>query len=73
MAIWLVYQLPNAPPETLSLLLDMVLGWALEYLNLIVLSDFSFHADDATSSQAADLVPSMADWFHVSQIISACD
>lgn len=58
--IWLVYQPPNVPPETLSLLLYAVLGWPMKYPKLLVPGNFSVHAGDATFSQAADLVASMA-------------
>lgn len=57
--IWLVYCLPYVPPETLLLLLYVVSGWALEYLNLIVRGDFNIHADDSASSQAVNLMSSM--------------
>lgn len=43
----------------LSGLLEPVSGWALEYPRLIVLGDFSVHANDATTTQAIDLVSSM--------------
>lgn len=65
-----MYQPPNALPETLLLLLDVVAGWAFEYLKLIVLGDFHVHANDATSSQAVDLVSSIAE-LRLSQIVSA--
>ncbi|XP_077774334.1 uncharacterized protein LOC144325324 [Podarcis muralis] len=41
-------------------LLEVVAGWALEFPNLLVLGDFKVHADAAPSSQALDLVTSMA-------------
>uniref|UniRef100_A0A670I2H7 Reverse transcriptase domain-containing protein n=1 Tax=Podarcis muralis TaxID=64176 RepID=A0A670I2H7_PODMU len=60
LAVWLVYQPPSAPAATLSGLLEAVAGWALEFPNLLVLGDFNFHADATPSSQALDLVSSMA-------------
>ncbi|XP_015279890.1 PREDICTED: SCAN domain-containing protein 1-like [Gekko japonicus] len=56
LAFWLVYRLPNMPPNSLSSLVGAVLGWALKYPRLIVLGDFSVHADDAASVPAMDLV-----------------
>ena len=60
LAVWLVYRPPSAPAATLSDLLEVVAGWALESPNLLVLGGFNVHADDTPSSQALDLVTSMA-------------
>lgn len=60
LTIWLVYQLPSTPADTLSGLLEAVATCALEYPRVLVLRDFSVHADRATSVQATDLVSSMA-------------
>ncbi|XP_077778804.1 uncharacterized protein LOC144326222 [Podarcis muralis] len=60
LAVWLVYRPPSAPAATLSDLLEVAAGWALEFLNLLVLGDFNVHADAAPSSQALNVVTSMA-------------
>lgn len=39
--------------------MDAVSGWMLEYSRLLVLDDFSVHADDASSTLSVDLVSSM--------------
>ncbi|XP_077782882.1 uncharacterized protein LOC144327417 [Podarcis muralis] len=60
LAVWLVHRPPSTPTATLSDLLEVVAGWALEFPNLLVLGDFNVHADAAPSSQALDIVTSMA-------------
>ncbi|XP_077778785.1 uncharacterized protein LOC144326208 [Podarcis muralis] len=60
LAIWLVYRPPSTPAATLLDLLEVVAGWALEFPNLLVLGDFKVHANATPSSQALDLVTSMA-------------
>ncbi|XP_077780534.1 uncharacterized protein LOC144326946 [Podarcis muralis] len=49
-----------AGAATLSDLLEVAAGWALEFPSLLVLGDFNVHAYAAPSSQALDLVTSMA-------------
>lgn len=54
-----MYCPPNTQANALPNLLEAVSGWGLEYHRLIVLSDFSVHANDAASPQAKQLVSSV--------------
>lgn len=60
LAVWLVYQPPSAIPDSLSNLLEVVAGWAMEFLRILILRDFNVHANDTTNRQAQDLVSAMA-------------
>lgn len=59
LAIWLVYNLLNAPADILLGLWKAISGWTLEHSKLLVLGDLNAHTDAVASSQAKNLVSSM--------------
>lgn len=58
MAVCLVYHLLGAPSASQLGLLEVAVSWALKFPRLLVLGDFSIHADTASSQWAVVLVSS---------------
>lgn len=59
-AVCLVDCSSSTPADSLPVLLEAVVGWALEFLRLLVISDYNVYADTAASQQATDLISCMA-------------
>lgn len=66
-----MYQLPRSPTLSLPDLAGLVLEVRLQYFGLLVLGDFSVHAEAGVDKLAQDVLAAMGTMV-LSQIVSLC-